>query len=81
MSPAAANKEIIGLVVTDGNKYRIILFEPTAGKAILEGDIEQLKPEDKDISFINWSALYGFPPLRRTVSLHLNNYDNFFPSV
>ena len=57
LSPAAANKEVIGLVVTDGNKYRIILFEPTAGKAIVEGGIGQLNPDDKDISYINWSAL------------------------
>ena len=40
MSPAAANKEVIsGLVATDGNKDRVILFEQTADKAIVEGDI------------------------------------------
>ena len=57
MSSAAANKEVIGLVATEGIKELVILFEQTAGKAIVEGDIEQLKPEDKDIFYINWSAL------------------------
>ena len=57
LSSAAANKEVIGLVVTEGIKELVILFEQTAGKAIVEGDIEQLKPEDKDIFYINWSAL------------------------
>ena len=44
-------------MATDGIKERVILFEQTDGKAIVEGDIEQLNPEDKDISYINWSAL------------------------
>jgi len=57
LSSAAANKEVIGLVATEGIKELVILFEQTAGKAIVEGDIEQLKPEDKDIFYINWSAL------------------------
>jgi len=51
LSPAAANKEVIGLVASD----RVILFEHTTG--IVEGDVRQLNPEDKDISYINWSAL------------------------
>ena len=41
----------------DGIKERVILFEQTDGKAIVEGDIGQLNPEDKDISYIKWSAL------------------------
>ena len=49
MSSAAANKEVIGLVATEEIKELVILFEQTAGKAIVEGDIEQLKPEHKDI--------------------------------
>lgn len=57
MSSAAANKEVIGLVATEGIKELVILFEQTAGKAIVEGDIEQLKPEHKDIFYINWSVL------------------------
>ena len=51
LSPAAANKEVIGLVASDP----AILFEHTTG--IVEGDVRQLNPEDKDISYINWSAL------------------------
>ena len=26
---------------------------------------------------INWSALQGFPPIRKTMSPQLKNYDNF----
>ena len=44
-------------MATEGIKELVILFEQTTGKAIVEGDIEQLKPEDKDIFYINWSAL------------------------
>ena len=44
-------------MATEGIKELVILFEQTAGKAIVEGDIEQLKSEDKDIFYINWSAL------------------------
>ena len=42
LSSAAANKEVIGLVATEGIKELVIVFEQTAGKAIVEGDIEQL---------------------------------------
>ena len=43
-------------MATEGIKELVILFEQTA-KAIVEGDIEQLKPEHKDIFYINWSVL------------------------
>ena len=67
MSSAAANKEVIGLVATEGIKELVILFEQTAGKAIVEGDIEQLKPEDKDIFYINWSAFYKITKIVRAL--------------
>ena len=60
MSSAAANKEVIGLVATEGIKELVILFEQTAGKAIIvEGDIEQLKPEDKDIFLYKLECFIG----------------------
>ena len=39
-------------MATEGIKELVIMFEQTAGKAIVEGDIEQLKPEDKDFFFL-----------------------------
>ena len=59
MSPFAANKQVIGLVATEGIKELVILFEQTAGKAIVEGDIEQLKPEDKDIFLYKLECFIG----------------------
>ena len=59
MSSAAANKEVVGLVATEGIKELVILFERTAGKAIVEGDIEQLKPEDKDIFLSKLECFIG----------------------
>ena len=34
---------------------------------------------EKAIYCISWSALQGFPPLRKTISPHVKNYDNFSP--
>ena len=59
LSPVAANKEVIGLVATEGIKELVILFEQTAAKAIVEGDIEQLKPEDKDIFLYKLECFIG----------------------
>ena len=78
MSSAAANKEVIGLVATEGIKELVILFEQTAGKAIVEGDIEQLKPEHKDIFYINWSVLKEFPQFAKNRVTTLEKLRYFF---
>ena len=40
-------------------------------------DIRQYLKHENLISHTNWNALYGFLPLRKTVSPHVKNYDNF----
>ena len=46
-------------------------------KLVLLQRDEPREPRKKGLYDINWSALQGFPPLRKTVSLHVKNYDNF----
>ena len=35
--------------------------------------------KDNSFYYMNWNALEGFPPLKKTVSPHVRNYDNFSP--
>ena len=38
-------------------------------------DLVSLLPVYKSFYFINWSALWGFPPLRKSVFPHVKNYN------